>query len=174
MYTENGNLSHGHGELKLDRFEPFSKNPPIAKVFREVSLADELGSGMRNTYKYTKMYSGGVPEFIEGDVFKTIIPLSSAATSMVGPDGNQDTPQDNLQDTLQDTLQEKVIQVVYEKIIEFCIEPKSKREIVEHFGLKDIREFTNRYIKPLLESGKLKMTIPDKPTSRYQKYVTKK
>ncbi len=93
---------------------------------------------------------------------------------MVGPDGNQDTSQDNLQDTLQDTLQEKVIQVVYEKIIEFCIEPKSKREIVEHFGLKDIREFTNRYIKPLLESGKLKMTIPDKPTSRYQKYVTKK
>lgn len=174
MYTENGNLSHGHGELKLDSFEPFSKNPPIAKVFREVSLADELGSGMRNTYKYTKMYSGGVPEFIEGDVFKTIIPLSSAATSMVGPDGNQDTPQDNLQDTLQDTLQKKVIQVVYEKIIEFCIEPKSKREIVEHFGLKDIREFTNRYIKPLLESGKLKMTIPDKPTSRYQKYVTKK
>lgn len=174
MYTENGNLSHGHGELKLDRFEPFSKNPPIAKVFREVSLADELGSGMRNTYKYTKLYSGGVPEFLEGDVFKTIIPLSSAATSMVGPDGNQDTPQDNLQDTPQDNLQEKVNQVVYEKIIEFCIEPKSKREIVEHFGLKDIREFTNRYIKPLLESGKLKMTIPDKPTSRYQKYVTKK
>ena len=97
MYTENGNLSHGHGELKLDRFEPFSKNPPIAKVFREVSLADELGSGMRNTYKYTKLYSGGVPEFIEGDVFKTIIPLSSAATSMVGPSTTQDTTQVNTQ-----------------------------------------------------------------------------
>lgn len=34
----------------------FSKNPSISKVFREISLADELGSGMRNTYKYTKLY----------------------------------------------------------------------------------------------------------------------
>jgi len=27
-------------------------------VFREIGLADELGSGMRNTYKYTQLYSG--------------------------------------------------------------------------------------------------------------------
>ena len=40
MYTENGN-----GFLNLSQFEPFSKNPPIAKVFREVSLANELGFG---------------------------------------------------------------------------------------------------------------------------------
>lgn len=26
-------------------------------------MADEPGSGMRNTYKYTKPYSGGMPEF---------------------------------------------------------------------------------------------------------------
>lgn len=40
---------------------------------------------MRNTFKYTKLYSGGTPEFIEGDVFKIIIPLSKAATEIVGP-----------------------------------------------------------------------------------------
>ena len=33
-----------------------------------------LGLGM--AFKYTKLYSGGTPEFIEGDVFKIIIPLS--------------------------------------------------------------------------------------------------
>ena len=66
-------------------FEPYAKNPPISKVFREISLADELGSGMRNTYKYTKLYSGGEPEFIEGDVFRTIIPLNDVATGVVGP-----------------------------------------------------------------------------------------
>jgi hypothetical protein len=26
--------------------------------------------------KYTKLYSGGEPELIEGDIFKTIIPLA--------------------------------------------------------------------------------------------------
>lgn len=39
------------------------KNPSISKVFREIGLADELGSGMRNTYKYTQLYSGENPIF---------------------------------------------------------------------------------------------------------------
>ena len=32
IYTENANLSHGHGALSLSTFEPFPKNPPISKV----------------------------------------------------------------------------------------------------------------------------------------------
>ena len=86
IYTENSNLSHGHGALNLATFEPFPKNPPISKVFREIGLADELGSGMRNTYKYTKMYSGGEPQFVEGDVFRITIPLTEVATATVGPE----------------------------------------------------------------------------------------
>ena len=86
IFTENENLSHGHGALSLATFEPFAKNPPISKVFREIGLADELGSGMRNAYKYTRMYSGSEPQFVEGDVFKTIIPLTEVATATVGPE----------------------------------------------------------------------------------------
>lgn len=37
--------------------------------------ADQLGSGMRNLVKYSKLYSGKLPELIEGDVFKTIVPF---------------------------------------------------------------------------------------------------
>lgn len=84
IYTENANLSHGHGILNLATFEPFPKNPPISKVFHEIGLANELGSGMRNTYKYTKMYSSGEPQFVEGDVFHITIPLSEVATATVG------------------------------------------------------------------------------------------
>ena len=79
MYTENASKAHGEGILDLTTFEPFPKNPAISKVFRETSLADELGSGMRNTYKYTQLYSGGTPEFIEGNVFKTIVPLNTVS-----------------------------------------------------------------------------------------------
>ena len=82
--VENSNLAHGYGELELSKFKPFSKNPSISKVFREIGLADELGSGMRNTYKYTMLYSQTEPIFEEGDIFKTIIPLTSAATIKVG------------------------------------------------------------------------------------------
>lgn len=82
--VENSNLAHGFGALNLRKFEPFSKNPTISKVFREIGLADELGSGMRNTYKYTQLYSGRKPLFEEGDIFRTIIPLSKIATQKVG------------------------------------------------------------------------------------------
>lgn len=94
MFTENANRSHGNGALNLSSFEPYAKNPPISKVFREISLADELGSGMRNTYKYTKLYSGGEPEFIEGDVFRTIVPLNDVSVGVVGP--NTVAPSDAL------------------------------------------------------------------------------
>lgn len=62
IYIENANLSLGFGNLELATFAPFPKNPAISKVFREIGLADELGSGMRNTYKYTQLYSGGKPQ----------------------------------------------------------------------------------------------------------------
>jgi len=80
------NLAHGMGTLDLQKFEPFPKNPAISKVFREIGLADELGSGMRNTYKYTQLYSGENPLFEEGDIFRTIIPLKKIATQKVGGD----------------------------------------------------------------------------------------
>ena len=77
-------MPHGHGELQLNKFEAFPKNQQISKVFREIGYADELGSGMRNTNKYTKLYSGGTPSFIEDDVFRISIPIDNVANLKVG------------------------------------------------------------------------------------------
>lgn len=160
--TENANLSHGHGVLNLATFDPFQKNPPISKVFREIGLADELGSGMRNTYKYTKMYSDAEPEFMEGDIFRITIPLPDVATATVGPTTTVATT-----DTTTVTTTDKQAQ----KILEYCSEPRSTKEILSHMGLANKQHLHKTYIKPLLAEGKLKMTIPDKPNSRNQKYV---
>lgn len=41
---------------------------------------DELGSGVRNTFKYSSIYIPGTePELIEDDIFRTIIPLKSSS-----------------------------------------------------------------------------------------------
>ena len=87
----------------MQKFEPFPKNPAISKVFREIGLADELGSGMRNTYKYTQLYSGQNPLFEEGDIFRAIIPLKKIATQKVGG-GNvpRNVPQDVSRDVSHD------------------------------------------------------------------------
>lgn len=123
VYTENANLSHGHGILDLATFDPLQKNPPISKVFREIGLADELGSGMRNTYKYTKMYSGAEPQFVEGDVFRITIPLTDIATSTVGPT-TQVTIQDATQVTTQVDANDKAAKL--EALLAFCCIPRSK------------------------------------------------
>ena len=137
-----------------------SKNYPISKVFREIGLADELGSGMKNTYKYSRLYSGGDPESIEGDTFRIIIPLSAIAVGKVGPEKALRISTHDINGWL------------LEEILGFCKEPRSKQEIMDHLGYKEQRTFTRRYLRPLLDKGYLQMTLPDKPQSHYQRYVT--
>jgi ATP-dependent DNA helicase RecG len=78
VFTENANRPHGHGPIDPRLFSPFPKNPVIARVFKEVGLADELGSGTRRLFKYCKLYSGHDPELVEADVFRFNLTVSPA------------------------------------------------------------------------------------------------
>ena len=40
---------------------------------------------MRNTNKYTKLYSGKTPVFLEDDIFQIVIPMGNVAMLQVGP-----------------------------------------------------------------------------------------
>ena len=74
--TQNANNPHGEGPINPEKFAPFAKNPVIAKFFLQLGRVDELGSGVLNVNRYTKDYSGKkLPEFIEGAVFKMVIPV---------------------------------------------------------------------------------------------------
>jgi ATP-dependent DNA helicase RecG len=78
VLTENWNRPHQNGLIDPSNFSPFPKNPVIAKFFKEIGRVDELGSGVRNVFKYTGIYTEGAkPEFMEGDVFQTIIPIKA-------------------------------------------------------------------------------------------------
>ena len=116
------------------------------------------------------MYSGGEPVFTEADVFTTIIPLSEAATATVGPT-NQDTHQVAPQDTHQVAPQDLEQRLL--GLIDYCSTPRSKREMMDYIGLTDTKNFRERYLVPLLDTGKIEMTIPDKPNSRNQRYRKK-
>ena len=184
IFTENANLSHGHGVLQLSTFDPFQKNPPISKVFREIGLADELGSGMRNTYKYTKMYSGAEPEFIEGDVFRIIVPLTEIATATVGPSTSSDTEVNTEVSTEVSTevntevstevnteVEIKLPQEKLHHLLNYCSTPKTRAEMQLFCGIKTEKYFREKILQPMITLGMIRRTIPDKPRSSKQKYI---
>ncbi|MBP2028751.1 ATP-dependent DNA helicase RecG [Acetoanaerobium pronyense] len=153
---ENGNKPHGNGMIDPEDFSPYPKNPKIAKFFKEIGLVGELGSGVRNIYKYNKIYSGADPEFIEGDVFKTVIPLTANLGAHVSEHAGEHV------ETIDMTP----------KILEFCENPKTRIEIQEFLGIKSRSYFSQKVLKPLIKGGLLKLTIPDKPKSPNQKYYS--
>ena len=80
--------------------------------------------------------------------------------------------QDNTQVTTQVTTQDNdTLSDVQKRIIDSCRSPKSVRELADILGFKE-RKSVLRYLRPLTEQGRIAMTVPDKPNSRNQKYVT--
>ena len=102
MYVENANRAAQDALITPDNMEPSPKNPIIAAFFRNIGYADQLGSGVRNLFKYSKFYSGGDPKFIEGDVFRIIVPLSHLYVEETAKSTTQ-TTQSTTQTTTQTT-----------------------------------------------------------------------
>lgn len=75
----------------------------------------------------------------------------------------------NLGDTPQDTPQGA--ETVSDRILAFCSEARSVQEILSYLELRD-RKNLMTHIRALVESGRLARTIPDKPSSKNQKYIT--
>ena len=57
-------------------------------------------------------------------------------------------------------------------LLAFCRIPRSRREIADYLGVGTVFYAVQHYVRPLLDAGKLAMTIPEKPKSRNQKYYT--
>ena len=58
-----------------------------------------------------------------------------------------------------------------QKLLEYCRIPRSRNEIADHMGIGTPSYVVKKYIRPLLKAGMLRMTIPDAPKSKNQKYV---
>lgn len=59
---------------------------------------------------------------------------------------------------------------IADSLTEFCSTPRTRAEIVSFVG-KSKNYVMSQIVNPLVENGKLKLTIPDKPKSSNQKYV---
>lgn len=119
------------------------------------------------------MYSGAEPQFVEGDVFQTIVPLTEAATMIkVGPGSNEHGNDDDRsherghERSHEESREEKTV-----RLLQYCVVPRSRAEMQEYLNISSRGYFKRAYLEPLLKEGLLVMTIPEKPQSRSQKYV---
>lgn len=84
--TKNANKPIFIGQLLPGKFEPFPKNPNIAQIFTQMGRSEELGTGVKNVFKYSKAYSGSDEIlFQEDDVFITKVPLRKLNDPVIDP-----------------------------------------------------------------------------------------
>ncbi|MGN1277427.1 MAG: ATP-binding protein [Floccifex sp.] len=127
---------------ELGKARPDLRNPALATMSEFLLKTENRYSGIPTIYREMKEY--GLPEPVfENKRNEFVVTLY------------------NEQNTRSDM-----------DLISFCKVPKTRQEIANFLGIKTIAFVSREYIQPLIESGKLKMTNPDKPRSKNQKYVS--
>ena len=137
------------------------RNKELIRVFKDVDLIENIGSGvLRILDAYDKSCFKFMEHFLRVTFKYRENPFEYDDTAKV-------------KSSKLGSKKSSKLAVSEEQILELCKTEKSLKEIAQHFGYKDVYKFKNNYINSLLEQNKLQMTIPDKPKSRNQKYVSK-
>jgi ATP-dependent DNA helicase RecG len=137
-------------------------NPLLAEPMYLTKYIERMGTGIRDMIRRCRAV--GLPELeirIDGGFFVlTIRRKKPGAGTKSGPSQDQVTPQDTQQVTPQ-------VRALLGAIVDA---PHSRGELQEAVGIKDREHFRKAYLEPLLTVTWIERTIPDKPTSRLQKY----
>lgn len=149
-------------------------NQKLSDMFLQLHISERTGRGVP---KITEVYGKETYEFRENSIVVSIPFTRVQADDMTHDEmkmtyDNVKMTHDEVKmtyDSTEITHDEKKDCV--ERILEFCIIPRTILEIMEMLGLKE-RKSARRHIKPLVEQGRLAMTLPDAPKSKNQKYVT--
>lgn len=124
------------------------RNRVITRSFKEIGLMEEWGSGYKRIVDFCEVNGYLVPEWQE-------IGPALRVTLYPHPETNEITPPATLS---------------VQRVLIFCKNGSGRKTIQEQLGIKNKKHFLESYLKPAIEQGFLKMTIPDKPSSPLQKY----
>ena len=147
------------------------RNRVIARVFRELDLIEQWGSGFRRILKDAEELGLPQPEIIEiGMRVRFIVYLAESIEVEIGDPVTSNIkrrpelrPKSRPESELKSQLAVKVLDI----LIEY---EAGKAELAAGLGHKTISGELKKQIKNLLELGYIEMTIPDKPRSSKQKY----
>lgn len=141
--TNSGGLYGKLGIDDLGKVHPETRNATLANILEILHITENRYSGIPTIYK----------EFENAGLPKPIFTERHGEFKVIMKNGIFDENKS-----------------ILEKVLDFCSIPRTRTEIVDFIG-KSKNYVMAKIVLPLFESGKLKMTMPDKPKSPNQKFV---
>lgn len=139
----------------LGKARPDLRNPVLAAMAEFMLKTENRYSGIPTIRREMKAAGLPPPVFRNGRNEFVVVLYNTVQEEPSAPEGRESVHSES-------------------DLLGFCSVPRSRQEIAGFLGLKTSFYITRKYLQPLIDSGKLVMTIPDKPRSRNQKYVAKK
>lgn len=143
------------------------RNHVIARVFRELNLIEQWGSGIRRIIKEAEAL--GLPELQIREIgmrMRVAVFLAEPIPSLPAKDAGAGLEPESQPESEPESLRDRVVRLLEGGAL-------SKSEISYRLGQKVISGPLNKILKALLAEGIVEYTIPEKPNSRLQKYRKK-
>lgn len=135
------------------------RNPVIARVFRELGLIEQWGSGVRRMFREAETLGLPAPEIAEIGMRLRFIVYLAKTIPLQRADARA-----GAQSGAQSRAQSEAV------LLALSDTPLSAAELTNVLGLETKTGAFKRAVKALLDQGLIAYTLPDKPTSRLQKY----
>lgn len=135
---------------QLGKVQPDTRNPVLASSLEVLGITENRYSGIPTIKKEMKKYKLQEPEFLD-ERGNFIVKFYKEALP------------EHVEETYDDESNNLII---------FCKTPRTRKEICEYLGLSSITYAIQTHVMPLVESGKIKLSIPDKPKSPKQLYYS--
>lgn len=143
-----------YGRIKVDQLgkvQPDTRNPVLATALEVLGVTENRYSGIPTIRKELK--KNGLPEPLFED--------QRGQFSVTFFNTNDSHP-------AKAELDDKA-----SGLVEFCRTPRTRQEIADYLGLSSISYAIKDYVMPLVDKGVIKLSIPDKPRSPKQLYISK-
>lgn len=151
-------------DLKKEH-ESIPRNKSIARAFFLIRFIEQFGTGTRRIFQDCRDAGLPAPEFkSRPNTFRIIFKKGK------GSSRDQEGPKSGLSGAQVGTKSEMNPDQV--KILKLARQARPLSFFMRSFGRTNKTKFREKVIKPLVENGLMSLTIPDRPNSRLQKYVT--
>ena len=139
-----------YGRITLDQLgqvQPDTRNPVLATALETLKITENRYSGIPTVRREMQGYGLPMPQFENNHGTFKVTLFGERKVAAKREVGELD-------------------------ILTYCSTPRTRKEIADFLGIKSQAYAISTYVTPLVNLGKIKLSIPERPKSPEQKYTT--